>query len=66
MSPGDWRALEDEDIIKLTESVGRRLMLGRETYGLTFVGDPLEHALMEALDLVVYLTQETKRREAKE
>lgn len=40
----------------------RQMRRGREKYGPDFVGDPLEHALEEALGLAVYLAIEIEAR----
>ena len=61
-----WRTLGDldrEDFLVWVDSRSKqRQGLGRKVYGDTFQGDPLDHAIEEALDLLFYLWVERRRQ----
>ena len=67
--PTNWREGFNENsdlrgrvemLMLVTMSKGKTK--GRNKYGPDFVGDPLQHALEEALDLARYLATEIERR----
>ncbi len=66
----NWRNLDTETRNTFLEWVydsnKERNALGRERYGDTFQGDPLEHAIEEALDLLFYLWAAKRREKERE
>ena len=64
----NWRDLPVETRYEYEEwcrnQTTERQVLGRETYGDTFQGDPLEHAAEKAFDLPFYIWQAKRQREA--
>tara|TARA_Y100000310_G_scaffold65814_1_gene61256 strand:+ start:621 stop:821 length:201 start_codon:yes stop_codon:yes gene_type:complete len=64
----NWRRNLVSDYERFLDWVGdgldARRALGVERHGLEFRGDPLDHAIEEALDLVFYLWKEKERRDA--
>jgi len=67
----DWRTNFNIDSALRNRAEGRidlRIAEGRvnglKEYGPDFVGDPLEHAFEEAVDLALYLATELERRAA--
>lgn len=63
-----WRSLgsvERADLfLGLVGRMSSRYAQGREEYGDVFQGDPLEHALEEAIDAVFYLMMALRQRES--
>lgn len=68
MSDIDWRSLEDGDLKEyytwVNDAIRQRAALGRRHYGRRFQGDPLDHAIEEAFDILFYLYQMRRRRDA--
>ena len=62
-----WRELSPTKRRRLSEEIGRqslaRLQDGLRKFGPRFVGDPLEDAAEEALDLLNYLAVGRRERE---
>ena len=62
-----WRTIDSRErafyVDDVTNAVRERVQLGHERYGSKFVGDPLEQAWEEALDLLFYLWVQ-RRKEA--
>ena len=62
-----WRTLDDgsrhQFLQWLQDKTGARQALGRETYGDTFQGDPLAHAIEKTLDLVFCLWVAKRKRD---
>lgn len=60
-----WRKLGDTERIEFLSWVQNRTASrnqeGRIAYGDVFVGDPVEHAIEEALDLLFYLWVASRR-----
>ena len=67
--PNDWRRLDDDALDAyyawVAGAIRDRAQVGRAEYGQTFQGDPLDHAIEEALDILFYLYQMRRRRNAK-
>lgn len=61
-----WRDLGDSDrqdfLTWMVSRAKQRNLQGRKVYGDTFQGDPLDHAIEEALDLLFYLWVERRRQ----
>ena len=68
MSQTDWRNISADDRLDFINEVQNRLTLrqhqGRETYGDTFAGDPLDHAEEELIDCLFYVHMARKRMAA--
>ena len=64
----NWRRLTAQGRRNLAREIGERaehrLLWGMRTYGQSFVGDPVEEAKEEALDLQNYLCWIERQREA--
>lgn len=64
----DWRRLDDDALDDyyawVAGALRERAALGRRRYGQTFQGDPLDHAVEETLDLLFYLYQMRRQRDA--
>ena len=61
----EWRSWDlDEYVSWLTKTAQSRGEFGKIKYGAELVGDPLEHAIEEVLDLLFHLWTEKRKRGA--
>ena len=65
-----WRTLTGEDRTALSKQIGDmildRLDYGVVEYGPDLQGDPLKHAIEEALDIIIYITWAQRQRDWRE